>query len=526
MSKIELKDYSEIPSKITIKLKDYSEIEIDSMELLRKASIPFKSKKNVGENLGIYRTQGNRYRTDKYCGYMWLKNGNEMVTDKEGENILIHIRPRFQLDLNVMIKKIAEDEEFFVYLGMDTDDPLITYFTDEQMIDEVPVEDNNYQLLTLLSYVTLLERLTRSSLMTKSVKVRENYVGRVCGRIVMNKQISGNIMKGHQERVFCEFNERTADIAENQILKQALYMADDYFEKKKQDTEKRKASQKQGDSVQSEVYGKIKLLKKRFSRVTDNRSYAARDIDCLAKKLPNIYRNYLPVFNLAKIILSSLNVGSEPQDINETEVQKAKIIPYAINSHKLFECYARACIKSCIRQIMEESKDSCKIEMLKYVPDPKNALCAPNYGARQILKEKDSQCYIDGIAVPDIVLKYTDEQKTFYRVYDVKYKDITREDMGREDRLQLLAYNLLYNGNNNTSFIFPYPYPYSHSNDIYDTLVTINNTHTSDEIFAGNICLFANNNIYMDGNNIYAYWYNDDKEVRWNKSSLKMMFEK
>lgn len=221
-------------SKIKIKLEDYSEIDIkeDSMELLRKASIPFKSKKNVGENLGIYRTQGNRYRTDKYCGYMWLKNGNEMVTDKEGENVLIHIRPRFQLDLNVMIKKIAEDEEFFVYLGMDTDDPLITYFTDEQMIDEVPVEDNNYQLLTLLSYVTLLERLTRSSLMTKSVKVRENYVGRVCGRIVMNKQISGNIMKGHQERVFCEFNERTADIAENQILKQALYMADDYFEKK------------------------------------------------------------------------------------------------------------------------------------------------------------------------------------------------------------------------------------------------------------------------------------------------------
>lgn len=500
-------------SKIKIKLEDYSEIDIkeDSMELLRKASIPFKSKKNVGENLGIYRTQGNRYRTDKYCGYMWLKNGNEMVTDKEGENVLIHIRPRFQLDLNVMIKKIAEDEEFFVYLGMDTDDPLITYFTDEQMIDEVPVEDNNYQLLTLLSYV---------------MKVRENYVGRVCGRIVMNKQISGNIMKGHQERVFCEFNERTADIAENQILKQALYMADDYFEKKKQDTEKRKVSQKQGDSVQSEVYGKIKLLKKRFSRVTDNRSYAARDIDCLAKKLSNIYRNYLPVFNLAKIILSSLNVGSGPQDINETEVQKAKIIPYAINSHKLFECYARACIKSCIRQIMEESKDSCKIEMLKYVPDPKNALCAPNYGARQILKEKDSQCYIDGIAVPDIILKYTDEQKTFYRVYDVKYKDITREDMGREDRLQLLAYNLLYNGNDNTSFIFPYPYPYSHSNDIYDTFVTINNTHISDGIAAGNICLCANNNINMDGNNIYVYWYNDDKEVKWNSRSLKMMFEK
>ena len=462
--------------KIKIKPEDYSEIKEndiweDGMELLRKASIPFKSKKNVRENLGIYRTQGNNYRTDKYCGYMWLKNGNEMVTDKEGENVLIHIRPRFHLDLNVMIKKIAEDEEFFEYLGMDTDDPLITYFTDEQMIEDVPVEDDNYQLLTVLSYITLLERLTRSSLMTKSVKVRENYVGRVRGRIVMNKQISGNVLKGHQERIFCEFNERTEDIAENQILKQALYMADDYFEEIK----------KQQNSVRPEIYGKIKLLKNRFSRVTDNRSYVARDIDRIAKKLPNIYRNYLPLFNFAKIILSSLTVASGPQDMNEAEMKKAKIVPYAINSHKLFECYARACIKSYIKQIME-SDGSYKIEMLKYVPDSRNTLCDPKYGARQILRKKDSHCYIDGVAVPDIVLKYTDGQETFYRVYDVKYKDVTRKEMGREDRLQLLAYNSLYNGNNNTSFIFPYPLQSS-----YNSLEELNMQDR--QMFAGNICL-------------------------------------
>ena len=102
------------------------------------------------------------------------------------------------------------------------------------------------------------------------------------------------------------------------------------------------------------------------------------------------------------------------------------------------------------------SGETLKIEMLKYVRDKNNIPADGSYGTKAVVNGNGDGCYIKGHIVPDIVLKYTSNTgKTYYRVYDVKYKDAGRSYSGRDDRLQLLAYNLLYEVNDNTGFIMP-----------------------------------------------------------------------
>lgn len=427
-----------------IQITDYSSSSTKSngFDDLNKLNVffPFSSKRNVNTNLGIYKTTKGYCYTDKYCGYVWLKDEEGNIVKENGDEVVLHISPRFGLDLNAMIKKIAGDDEFFEYLGLGTKEPLIQFFYNEKMMENVSVEDDANQLLSVLSFVILLEKITRNTLMKRMKKVQENNTGRVRGRIVMNKQLSKNILQGHNERIYCEHNERTDDIIENQILKYTLFLAEQYL------------CELDKTNNNAEIQRKITLIKMRMNNVSEKK-FTCEDIDKVKIKLPNIYRNYVPVFEYAKVILQKVSVVS----VKDGLPASVKIVPYAINSHILFECYARACLKE---KIAEISNDNIEIKMLKYVRDKEHISEEAIYGARRVIRGQADECYIQGMVVPDIVIEYTvhseSKEKKYYRVYDVKYKDASCKGKGREDRLQLLAYNLLYNGNNNTGFIFPY----------------------------------------------------------------------
>ena len=173
------------------------------------------------------------------------------------------------------------------------------------------------------------------------------------------------------------------------------------------------------------------------------------------------------------------------------------IRPYAINLALLFELYSRWYVKENMDSFVDkenkvakevnENQEASKIQLLKYVPDKKEALeelKKPNeddsnkddFGAKLICKSmyvsqdnsndendgetKDKQktddneeniFYLDGIVVPDIVI--WDEKKNEYYIYDVKYKDPT-DKHDRDDRLQILAYAFMYNAKR-IGHIFP-----------------------------------------------------------------------
>ena len=423
---IDIKDYSDI----TGELNGYSDV-----------NIPSFGQKSPEINLGIYNSLKWGKRSDKYCGYSWLKGKNNCQIKENGEGILLHIKPRFQLDMNIMLQTIASDDEFFDYLGLDTCDPMIRFFHDDPLIENVSVEDNLNQLISVISFISLLDRTTRVSVIKRMVKVEENDIGRIRGRILMNKHISSNILRGHNERICAEHNERTEDNLENRMLLYVLKKAEEYL----------KLS---GDIIPS-VTRMISVIRNRLSRVEvdQNEIFRCDDIDHMIFKLPNIYRNYVPVFEYAKLILIEASV-------NAGDGSGARVIPYAINSHMLFECYVRARIKKVIegynKGTNKDTNKPFKVEMLKFVRDKENIPNDDCYGANDVIR--NGECYISGKVVPDIVLKYTflNDEKIYYRVYDVKYKDSTKRYRGRDDRLQLLAYNLIYHPvNNNTGLIMP-----------------------------------------------------------------------
>jgi hypothetical protein len=142
---------------------------------------------------------------------------------------------------------------------------------------------------------------------------------------------------------------------------------------------------------------------------------------------------------------------------------KIGIIPYAVNMPLLFECYARKRIKDKLKEIAP--RDECEARMLKFVANKRGIdKTDDEYGCMSVMKDKDSECYIAGSVVPDIVIEYTckegNKEEKFYRIYDVKYKwsknkNSKNKNSARDDRLQLLAYEFMYNCDNNLGFIFP-----------------------------------------------------------------------
>lgn len=154
----------------------------------------------------------------------------------------------------------------------------------------------------------------------------------------------------------------------------------------------------------------------------------------------------------------------------------------------LFECYVRTILKEQIKNINEKNKNYY-IEMKKFVPDKRRSY-DESYGCRMSTKK---DCYIKGNLVPDIVLEYYEDDKIKtkgYRVYDVKYKWSDNKNNARDDRLQFLAYCLIYGiigeikEKDNTSYYFGYGgliFPKQNGKESNKAEININNQNQSEE---------------------------------------------
>lgn len=385
----------------------------------------FNSNRAVYQNLGIYKTR-NGYHTGRYAGITWLRNeeGQVKVSTNNEEKVMLKIIPRFDLKIDDMIQKIAEDEEFFDYLCSDQPDgdKMFTFFLNEEMLEVEKDENGANLIMVVITFVHALYQETRRSLIKKIIRKEENFTGKVKGKIIFNKQISKNLAKGREERVYCGYVEKSEDIFENQVLKIALNKANDFLNSK-------------GSKINnSQINREIKACQLRLSKVADLESVEPEDVEKI--KLPAMYSNYEFLLKLAQILIASVSMTSKVK--NESN----KIIPYAVNMPLLFECYVRTLIK-------ENIKDT-GYRMLKFVPDK-----SASYNEEHGMKTIEGNYYISGKVVPDIVLVKEENGKKKIIVLDAKYKKMNwtekdsfrllEENPGRrEDRLQLLAYNQLY----------------------------------------------------------------------------------
>lgn len=152
-------------------------------------------------------------------------------------------------------------------------------------------------------------------------------------------------------------------------------------------------------------------------------------------KTTGCYAYYKPVVNAAKMVLNEITLGADGKS-----GFTGYVVPYAVSMDKLFEMYVRAYLKHVGVHSYQEAGTGLRLLPYDY--------------KSKVLKEsgKSYANYIGGNVKPDIILQDTDTEQ--YIVFDVKYKNLKNRGYSRSDRLQVLAYALLYNCEN-VGIIFP-----------------------------------------------------------------------
>ena len=116
------------------------------------------------------------------------------------------------------------------------------------------------------------------------------------------------------------------------------------------------------------------------------------------------------------------------------------VIPYAVSMDKLFEMYIRAYLKKAGVKSFDSQEDG--VRLARY-DDKTPVLKGRNGGYAN---------YISGNVKPDIIIQNPVTGK--HVIFDVKYKNSANARFSRSDRLQVLAYGLMF-GSEDVGIIFP-----------------------------------------------------------------------
>lgn len=387
-------------------------------------------------NLGIRRINGRLY-AGNYVGVCRLKSvTGKNITTKDGRDVILQIYPRFPLSVVDMLNVIRNDDEFERYLAPQTtrigasdrevedlvSNELFHFFSEEDPIflqDETARESS---IITASVFISLLQNLCKRPLMGRTVRKEENLVGKAKGKIVFNKNIRLNTLRGRDDRLYCRYLQYTEDIIENQILKAALKKAEvflnQYF---------RSVSGCKNTFRDMIAYCNNALAHISHKKITR--------FDLNGIKTTGVYVSYKPVVNAAKMVLNEITMAA-----NGSTTITSYVIPYAISMEKLFEMYIRTYFK--MAGVKSFYSHEPGIQLLPY-DDKIPVLTEGN---------KDYAHYIRGNVKPDIIL-YNPENGNC-AVFDVKYKDSSNSRFSRSDRMQVLAYGLMF-GAEHIGNVFP-----------------------------------------------------------------------
>lgn len=388
-------------------------------------------------NLGLH-IYDNKIFTSNYVGVCRLKNvlGNNIKVD--GKEVILIVEPRFSLSIVQLLNYIKDDDEFDRYLAPQTSkynasDKNIESLSENEVFhffeDELPIKVEegfamNSSIITVSVFLTMLKNLCKRPLMGRMIKKEGNLVGKIKGKIVFHQNIKNNTTRGRNDRFYCEYSKYSEDIIENQILKLALIRAkrfiNEYFGN---------VNQENNSFIET-----ISFCNKSFSHISEVKISSN---ECNRLKFSGCYNYYKPVIKVAKMILDEISIEAS----GKVQISNY-VIPYAISMEKLFEIYVRAYLKQ--NGILSYKKnDSSGIKLEKF--DEKLNIFNNKHDTQ--LAE-----YIKGNIKPDIVLKNLETEKV--TIFDVKYKNYKNTKNVRNDRLQLLAYSMMYDSSN-IGIIFP-----------------------------------------------------------------------
>ena len=263
------------------------------------------------------------------------------------------------------------------------------------LIDAPDSED--FSLLIAVAYLRELKALCSQHLRRHFLRERQNFAGKVKGKILAGENLRRNVLRCRPDRVYCEYQSVSDDILENRILRAALERAARYVARNKINTK----------SVKEELPRVQEWIRLCRSRLCGVSIAPIRPRDFAAARKRGVFAHYARPLQLAKAVLRQL--GFNPQtEINE---ESTKTPPYAINSEKLFESFAELKLR----------------EIHKNLKVQGNTKGGKGFSVR---------------VIPDFYVARDDDGNAL--IMDAKYKDTDDFYNGkpaREDMYQVVAYS-------------------------------------------------------------------------------------
>ena len=337
--------------------------------------------------LGLYEVGGG-YAPGNFIGMVWVGEGDSRA--------VLRVDSKFtRMDYIRMFCECAADPKVSEHFDC-------LHFCEGDLIDTPQSED--FSLLIAVAYLRELKTLCSQHLRRHFLRERQNFAGKVKGKILAGENLRRNVLRCRPDRVYCEYQSVSDDIMENRILRAALERAARYVASNKIKTK----------SVKEElprVQEWIRLCRSRLCGVSIAR---IRPRDFAAARKRGVFAHYARPLQLAKAVLRQL--GFNPQtEINES----AKTPPYAINSEELFERFA-------------------ELKLRKHYGERLTALYDQNKNIRG--GNKGDKFFRVSVR-PDF---YVSLQGDDARIIDAKYKNTDKFDNNkpaREDMYQVVAYS-------------------------------------------------------------------------------------
>ena len=287
-------------------LKEHQRIEDSDVEDLKSLDISFSQTDYMGEPkiLGIDPS----FRASYYIGAAWLvKNEWPVIVTPKMPNI--DFVTMFLAALEVDTQK--ETDYFSKCYGIQFDEPTIE--TNEQLNQLTP--------LLVLHFITLLERLVKHGLKKDYVIREENLKTKVKGKILFSKHLQKNVFQRRDDCVFCQYQEYTEDIPENQLLKKALLFA-------KRVINSYESLKKQLEHTQ--IKQRLNHLETRFQFVSDD--IEVYQIQKLSSN--KLFKEYREAVKVAKMLLRRFDYS-----ISEISEERHSTPPFWIDMARLYEMW-------------------------------------------------------------------------------------------------------------------------------------------------------------------------------------------
>lgn len=203
----------------------------------------------------------------------------------------------------------------------------------------LPAMSNLLGTLEIIEFVQKTKQLLQKNVLHTMERVEENLTGKVRGKILLNRQLRMNILRGQPQKVYCAYSRLSPNNRENIILRWALHLCENF-------------SQGLADNLMDDIFSCKRAL-------ADVPLVKCGLQDFVGLKTNGAYREYKQALDAAKQIIGQFSItyttrdeggkkssrGQERNSTEKTEFAPREIVPFFLDMNYLFELYCRAVLR-------------------------------------------------------------------------------------------------------------------------------------------------------------------------------------